>query len=234
MNTPDPPIYTPADGWISARPAVIRLSDVRPGDMLLHVGRNKPMPTLIKAATGSPYTHASMYLGDAQGGEATWPDGVRKYTLKVPKTGHIAVFRSQCGFNAGRVQALREFIDELISQKTQYDLKVCNIWKIRKDQISHELKQIETLEAYFNHGTKPEPYGADGYFCSALVVSCYFALEVLGESMACVDRPELHLPEELGHNVDFGHIVGYLAPADYKIPADDPFANNSPFHSMWP
>ena len=92
---------------------------------------------------------------------------------------------------------------------------------------------METLEAYFTRGQKPGKYGADGYFCSALVVVCYFTVGILGESMECVDRPELLLPEQLGQNVDFGHIVGYLAPAGYQIPSDDPFVNNPTFQSMF-
>jgi len=93
---------------------------------------------------------------------------------------------------------------------------------------------VETLEAYFTQGQKPEAYGADGYFCSALVVACYFTVGILGESMACVDRPELHLPEDLGHNVGFGHIVGYLAADGYEIPSDAPSSTTRHFNSMFP
>jgi hypothetical protein len=233
-NASTPPGQKPSDPWATPKPGRIALAEVRPGDMLLHRGNNKPMRTAIKVAISSPYTHASMYLGDGQGAEATWPQGVRTYQLVVPKSQHIAVFRSQCGFDAQRVQTLKAFVDELVQQKAKYDLKVCAIWKVRKAQVAHELRQFEILEAYFMQGQKPEAYGADGYFCSALLVACYFAVGILSESMACVDRPELHLPEDLGHNVDFGHIVGYLAADGCEIPSDDPFINNPPFHSMFP
>ena len=76
MKTDDPE-QQPSDLLTPPRPGVIGLDQVLPGDMLLHQGTNKLMPTLIKAATGSPYTHASMYVGDGQGTEATWPDGYR-------------------------------------------------------------------------------------------------------------------------------------------------------------
>jgi len=233
MTNADAPSQKCLDPWASSKPRVITLAELQPGDMLLHRGNNKPVRAAIKVATRSPYTHASMYLGDGCVAEATWPQGVRTSKLEVPKGQHVAVFRSQCGFDAERLQILKAFVNELVQQQTQYDLKVCKVWKMKKAKLAHELKQLEVLEAYFTRGEKPEAYGADGYFCSALVVACYFTVGILGESMACVDRPELHLPEDLGHNVDFGHIVGYLAAEGYAIPSDDPFRNNPCFDSMF-
>ncbi len=100
-------------------------SQLLPGDVLLYRPR-KPnvLQRKISSATGSPYTHAMIYLGSKLVAESGVPRGVQKNTLQKSVLGSlcVAVFRTQMGFGPERTKRLREFVDMVRTRGRFYDV----------------------------------------------------------------------------------------------------------------
>ena len=214
-------------------PSVIASSKLRPGDILLHYRSSRKLQTkLIEAATNSPYTHASIYLGEGHVAEAS-PPKVRKVTLEdaIEADSHIAVFRSQCGFDSARVSTLNSFIDELTDKSTWYDIRIIAGFNKRRQQ--HVDNQLEKLADYFSKNAPPNDYVNRVYFCSALVVACYCVVGIIDSSATTIYTPDIYSPGALAEDPTFGHIVGYLADVGYQIPLNDPFINRTNFKKIF-
>ena len=167
-------------------PKLMEIAALRPGDILLHYRAERTKPTKsIEQATGSPYTHASIYLGDGKIAEA-YPPKVRKIALaeSMNVAGHIAVFRSQCGFGDDRVARLNSFKDELTKKVTWYDFTVLKKggkrWQKRWEE--HVSGQLEKLAQYFANSAPPNEHVNRTYFCSALVIACYCVVGIIDSS----------------------------------------------------
>ena len=215
------------------RPTLIDASAVRAGDVLLHYrSKRKGVTAVIESATGSPYTHASICLGDGNLAEAS-PPKIRKAPLAETMTddSHIAVFRSQCGFGHDRAIRLNAFIDQLIQKDTWYDFRGLVGFNRRKE--SHEATQIERLHEFFETKAPPHTLTNRPFFCSALVVACYCAVGIIDDSAAVIYSPDVYSPGALGNEPTFGHILGYLAPAVYEVPATDPFLKNTRYEVLF-
>lgn len=215
------------------RPMLIDASAVRAGDIFLHYrAKRKGVTAAIEAVTGSPYTHASIYLGDGILAEAS-PPKVRRTPLieAMADDSHIAVFRSQCGFGPDRVVRLNAFIDQLIQQHTWYDLRGLASFNRRKTL--HEATQFERLHEFFENNAPPHTLTNRPFFCSALVVACYCAVGIIDDSAAVIYSPDVYAPGALGTEPTFGHILGYLAPTGYEMPATDPFLNNTRYEILF-
>lgn len=214
-------------------PTLIKVSDLRAGDVFLHYrAKRKGVTGAIEAVTGSPYTHASIYLGGDFLAEAS-PPKVRKASLSdaMADGSHIAVFRSQCGFGPDRSARLNAFIDQLIQQNTWYDFRGLMGFNRRKE--SSEATQIERLHEFFENNAPPHNLTNRPYFCSALVVACYCAVEIIDDSAAVIYSPDFYAPGALGNEPTFGHIVGYLATDGYEVPATDPFLKNTRYKILF-
>ena len=101
----------------------LAFEDLLPGDVLLHRAlKPNVIQQKIIASTGSPYTHASIYLGDGKVAEAS-PPSIKKSEIPAAVKGCtcIGVLRSQCGFGGDRPSRLIEFIDELVKNGAKYD-----------------------------------------------------------------------------------------------------------------
>lgn len=215
------------------RPKVIEAPTLRAGDVLLHYrAKRKGVSGVIESVTGSPYTHASIYLGNDTIAEAS-PPKIRKAPLAeaIADDGHVAVFRSQCGFGADRAARLNEFIDQLIQQNTWYDFR-CMLGFNRRKEL-HDTTQFERLHAFFEEKAPPHTLTNRPFFCSALVVACYCAVGIIDDSAAVIYSPDVYSPGALGNEPTFGHILGYLAPAGYEVPGDDPFFNNTRYEILF-
>jgi hypothetical protein len=215
-------------------PGLITMQDLSPGDILLHSSADRKSK-IIQFKLKSPYEHASIYLGNGEIAEATFfsQEQIRRASMSIPEGGHIAVFRCQHAFTSNDVANLIDFIDELISRGTPYDTTV--IWqkKLRKRQQEYIDNSLEIIKKHFEAPQTSPDYLDRPYFCSGLVVGCYFAVGKFGPDIAAIIKPELYLPEDLGGvHFYFGHIVGYLADATYAIPENDPFRRRATYSSQ--
>jgi cell wall-associated NlpC family hydrolase len=98
---------------------IIKPSDLLPGDVLLYrPGKEKIHQRKISEATGSPYTHAAIYLGDGLVAESNFPRGVAKHMLEDAVKGSrcVAVLRSQLCFGGDRPRKLNEFVETVIDK----------------------------------------------------------------------------------------------------------------------
>lgn len=218
---------------LNDHPTLIDTSTVRAGDVFLHYrAKRKGITYVIESATGSPYTHASIYLGDGLLAEASPPKVCKTPLIKaMADDSHIAVFRSQCGFGPDRATRLNAFIDQLIQQSTWYDLLGLVGFSSRKEL--HESTQLDRLHEFFENNAPQHTLTNRPFFCSALVVACYCVVGIIDDCAAVIYSPDVYSPGALGTEPTFGHIFGYLAPAGYEVPADDPFINNTRYEVLF-
>jgi cell wall-associated NlpC family hydrolase len=97
--------------------------DLLPGDVLLYRPRTANLIQCgIMRATGSPYTHAAIYLGDGNIAESVFPQGVTKCALRKSIDGSqcVAILRSQMGFAGDRPANLAKFVSSVIENIKQY------------------------------------------------------------------------------------------------------------------
>lgn len=215
------------------RPGLIDVHDLQAGDVLLHYrAKRKGITAVIESATGNPYTHASIYLGNGMIAEAS-PPKIRKASLTETTAdgGHIAVFRSQMGFGPQRAATLNTFVDQLVERGTWYDFRGLVGFNRRKE--NHEATQIDRLHEFFENSAPPHDLANRPFFCSALVVACYCVVGIIDNSAAVIYSPDIYSPGALGNEPTFGHILGYLAPAGYEVPDEDPFLKNTRYDVLF-
>jgi Permuted papain-like amidase enzyme, YaeF/YiiX, C92 family len=206
----------------AANSLTIRTSDLLPGDFLLFRSiKQKRHQKEISKRIGSPYTHAAIYLGDGDLAEAT-PPRVRITSTAKAITANtcIGVLRTQYGFDGPRPQKLREFIDELISQKAKYDLS--GVLNFTKKNQAYFQDQLDIINRNYGQVTPRDKFIKRSYFCSALVVACYTIVGIIGESAQVAYPPDVLSPASLYRDPTFGWFLGYLSPAGHQVPAQDP------------
>ncbi|MDH2917231.1 MAG: hypothetical protein PXX77_10200 [Gallionella sp.] len=229
MNKPN------ANSYVLGPPGIISTKDLRPGDILLHYGKWwKIVPLLIRRYTGSPYTHASIYLGNGEIAEAT-PPRVRKSQVSkaIKSSKHIAVFRSQLGFGNDCTERLITFVNETLKNKARYDIP--GAWKIRNNgpMLRHAETVHEKLMEFFETNPAPKDQAKDAFFCSAFVVACYCEAGIIDDSARIIFDPKIYSPKGLSEEATFGHVLGYIAKDGYSVPSCDPFLNRSSFREIF-
>ncbi|GEN01728.1 hypothetical protein MRA01_62670 [Methylobacterium radiotolerans] len=206
-----------------ASSTIISENDLEPGDILLYRSLNqKPHQRAISLATGSPYTHASIYLGEGLIAEATVAAGVRIVSLSTQLCGDycVGVLRSQMGFGTIRSGELIRFVQSLVSAGARYDLMSAVAFRYKKQKHLHD--QLDLLKKNFGDFIHEEELIKDSYFCSALVVACYYVVGIIHQSAQIVYPHKLISPADLHRDPTFGWFLGYLLPPGAKIPAGDP------------
>ncbi len=207
----------------------IKPSQLLPGDVLLHrAGKNKPQTNVVSKLTSSPYTHASIYVGNNFIAEAVLPK-IRRQNLSnvLKKCEYIGVLRSQVGFLEERKNILTDFIDQLIKNNAKYDLT--GAIKFSNDRADHFQNEIERISENYGSVTSKEEFEKRKYFCSALIVASYSVVGIIGESAQVAYPPGIFSPGDLYKDVTFGWFLGYLKKKDVKIQDDDPLMN----HTLW-
>lgn len=203
---------------------IISIGDLQAGDVLLHraSAKIKTHQKIIENKTNSPYTHASIYLGNGEIAESILNKGVTKSNLTQERTEKeiIGVLRSQCGFGPERQEILRDFVSELISQNAGYDFSGVRTFNKKNtkhfDDILGEVKR--------NYGTVKSRHdlSKEKYFCSALVVACFYAVGIIGETAQVAYPTDVLSPGDLHRDPTFGWFYGYIGEDPSEIPDDDP------------
>ena len=175
----------------------IKREDLNPGDILLYRTKNKSIASaIIRWWTGSPYSHAAIYLGGGKILEALVP-GIKINPLKIQRGGYIGVIRSQLGFGPERQQILRDFADQLVKNNARYDLRgvlqfVGINSKVYQDNIDAILSGAANIHG--NERTR--------YFCSALVARIWCIVGIADESAWFLFLRDLISPGDIQGDVN--------------------------------
>lgn len=204
----------PTDGNLALQP-----SDLLPGDVLLYRPRSpNVVQRAISSATGSPYTHAAIYLGAGIIAESGVPFGVTRSALQDSLHGSdcIGVLRSQLGFGGDRPNKLNEFVGAVMAHNRFYDFVAAATFS--KRSVDYFANQLEFVRKNYGKVTSHEEFAEQSFFCSAFVVACYAVVGVIGETAQVAYQPNNFSPGHLGEDPTFGWLLGYLIPEGGAIP----------------
>ena len=201
---------------------MIDFPDLLPGDVLVFRAMDPdPLTRRIARSTGSPYTHAAVYLGGMQvleaGGESV---EIRNLERSEKKDTIIGVFRSQFGFGDDRVERLKEFSAILAGNRLAYDTEGLKAFRKTRAKFDDELYD-RLLRDYGKVMTKDE-LERRPYFCSSLVVAVYIACGIIGATAQLAYQPDAFSPADLHRGTTFGWFLGYVTDPANIIPEDDP------------
>ena len=198
-------------------------ADLLPGDVLLYRAHGQKLhQKKISAVTGSPYTHAAIFLGDGLVAESNFPRGVAKRLVQESIEGSrcVAVLRSQLGFDGDRPRQLNEFVDSVLKKSGFYDaIGAVNFGKAAKQ---HQEDQLDFIRHNYGKVTSSDELAKQSFFCSAFVVACYSVAGVIGPSAQVAYVPDMFSPGNLHQDPTFGWVLGYLLPEGGSVPDDDP------------
>lgn len=208
----------PSDGSLT-----LLVADLLPGDVLLYRAKDQKLhQQQISAVTGSPYTHAAIFLGDGQVAESNFPRGIAKRSVEdsIRGSGCVAVLRNQLGFGRDRQRQLNEFVDSVLAMGRFYDfIGAVNFGKATKQ---YGEDQLDFIRLNYGKVTSSDDFAKKKFFCSAFVVACYSVAGVIGPSAQAAYVPEMFSPGSLHQDPTFGWLLGYLVPEGGFVPDDDP------------
>lgn len=154
--------------------------------------------------------------------EATVFAGVRKIEFSTQLQGDycVGVLRSQLGFSQKRTDRLLKFVESLISSGARYDLEGAIAYPGRRQEYLND--QLGEIKRRFGTFTTEKYLEKDSFFCSALVVACYYMVGIIDESAQVLYPHKLISPADLHGDPTFGWFLGYMLPPDATVPAEDP------------
>ncbi len=202
---------------------IVEQADLMPGDVLLYRPHKITIiQQKISEATGTPYTHAAIYLGDGLVAESNFPLGVGERTLTDSIKGCrcVAVLRSQLGFGGDRPQKLRAFVDAVLAHKKLYDF--IDVLKFKSQSAAYFTNQLEFIRENYGKVTLHDEFAEQSFFCSAFVVACYAVVGIIGDTAQVAYQPDNFSPGHLHQDPTFGWLLGFLVPEAGSIPEDDP------------
>jgi hypothetical protein len=220
VSDEEPPIPKNSD-------LILQRSDLLPGDVLLYRPRSANM---IQKKTGSPYTHAAIYLGGGRIAESVPPFGVTKSSLKDSMQGYqcIAVLRSQLGFDGNRSRNLKKFVAAVLGQRKFYNFIA--VASFQKRSAEYFANQLEFVRQNYGKVTSHEKFAEQSFFCSAFVVACYAVVGIIDATAQVAYQPNNFSPGHLGGDPTFGWLLGYLVPEGGAITPDDPLLTQA---TLW-
>lgn len=210
---------------------IVQSADLLPGDVLLYRPRKANIiQSQITRATGSPYTHAAIYLGNGIIADSGIPQGVSKHALEGSLMGSqcVAIFRSQLGFSNERARKLNDFVDNVVETGRFYDL--ISVLNFKNGHAEYFENQLDFIRENYGKVTSDEEFAQMSFFCSAFVVACYAVVGIIDATAQVAYQPNYFSPGHLGLEPTFGWLLGYLVPARCTVPADDPFLRQA---TLW-
>ncbi len=190
---------------------ILNISNLLPGDILLYRPCNPNfIQRKISEKTGSPYTHASIYIGDGLIAEAVFPFGVRICSFKklIKGSGSVAVLRSQTCFSGDRPNKLKIFVQTVQKPKRFYDWISVVTFTCRSEKyFGNQLDFIID-----NYGTYEDNDSLSKrlFFCSCFVVACYSAVGIIDKNAQTAYKPENFSPAHLYKDPTFGWLLGFI------------------------
>jgi hypothetical protein len=194
-------------------------SDLRPGDLLLCRGADKLLDPRnfarkrIRDLTGSPFTHAAIYLGDDEVGDAVPLKGVsvRRLDALLKDAEYMVVLRHPDAWDEERIAGLRQFIEGLQRAGARYNYE--GVKKFQENKDGHAQADLtKKLEDFFANAPADSGFKPDTpFFCSELAVACLVNSGFIDKSAEVVYEPGIHAPGDLARDNTFGFKVGYLS-----------------------
>lgn len=181
---------------------ILEVDALRAGDILLHRPlRRWPHQRLISRVTGSPYTHASIYLGDGTILEAMPFKGVCIRAMAgAGRYERIEIFRLQMTVTDERAQKLKDFARELVRSNAGYNwIGLLNFfWKRSQDVLLEDAKPLVPSAL------------SKRYFCSSVVAAFLFEVGIFDTSLQLLYKEDMLSPGALHTDVSFGWHLGFL------------------------
>ncbi|MCX5572187.1 hypothetical protein [Kaistia nematophila] len=214
---------------------VLKIADLLPGDLLLYRGAHlKIHQRKIAEATGSPYTHAAIFLGDGRVAESSFPSGVGTQYVEQSIKGSrcVAVLRSQLGFGGDRPDRLNKFVDAVLEQRRFYNLIAAV--NFERESMQYFDSHLEIVRENYGKVNSDEEFAQQSFFCSAFVVACYSVVGLIGPTAQIAYLPSAFSPGSLYQDPSFGWLLGYLVPEGGSVPTDDPVLTQATLWSDLP
>lgn len=208
---------------------VLQAKDLIAGDILLFRWIEPDrLARKIAAETGSPYTHAAIYLGNGGIAESVSPNGVVRDDLAgaIAESQYVGVLRSQLGFGGERPALLRGFVDSTIASGMPFHRNaLVSFTDESREFFDNALERVRDNYGQF---TTSAEMAARSYFCSGFVVACLQAVGLIGDSAQAAYPPQYFSPAHLHGDPTFGWLLGFLIPhAGDDVPEDDPLLTHA-------
>lgn len=187
--------------------AVLVPADLRPGDVLLHEpGRQRWYEKGIALATSSPFTHASIYLGDNVIAEARLPRvRVCEITRPMRRERRLCILRQPMELRPDQVIALRTFVDAALQRNARFDYTFPFVFY--GSRLARRVMPIP--RSTVARGPLP-PANRAKYFCTSFVVDAFRAMGLIDHAEARSYRLGSLSAADLLADNKFGGVVGYL------------------------
>lgn len=210
---------------------IVGPADLRPGDVLLFRPRKtNRIQSSIARATGSPYTHAAIYLGDGMIAESVVRRGVSSSALRdlIDSSLCVAVLRSSMGFGDERVRKLMAFVTSVLGNRKFYNF--VSALSFGKRSAEHFETQLDFIRQNYGKVISEQEFAKKSFFCSAFVVACFAVVGIIGETAQVAYQPDYFSPRHLGEDPTFGWLLGFLVPEGGAVPDDDPLPSQA---TLW-
>jgi len=124
------------------------------------------------------------------------------------------------GFGSAREAQLNDFVDLVIENGRQYDFVGALAWPhTNRNFLNSQMSNIARRYGEFNTN---EEIAKSAFFCSALVVACFTAVNIIGATAQVAYPPSAVSPGGLYTDPTFGWLLGFLVPEGNQVPGDDP------------
>ena len=186
---------------------VLMPGDLRPGDVLLHEpGRQRWYEKGIAVATGSRFTHASIYIGDNTIAEARRPR-VRVCDIARPirRERQLCILRQPKTLRREQVAALRSFVHAALQREARFDDAFPFVFYTSR--LARRL--LPATQQPMTHRPLP-PANRAKYFCTSFVIDAFRAMGLIDQAEARPYRLGSHSAADLLADDKFGHVVGFL------------------------
>ena len=219
--------------YIGSMDTLISPESVIAGDVLLCF--DKVLASKAKEETGSNYSHSAICIRQNEIAESDHA-GVKKSCLLEFASDHdaIAILRPHPGcWTPDRVEKLNTFIDAAILRKAKFNIE--GFQNFESTVQNHKENIFIKLEKYFAGDLLPNNPEKPEYFCSELVVACFYYCQILTDSAAIYYQPDAHRTGKLSKDPTFGLFVGHLEVYDgFEVPKEDEFLTTGRYHDVYP
>lgn len=188
--------------------------DLRPGDVMLHEpGVQRWYEKGIAIATGSRFTHASIYIGDQMIAEARAPRvRVCKIARPMRRERQLCILRQSTPLRNGQILALRAFVQAALQRETRFDYAFPFVF------YGNRLvrRVLPAVQQTMPRSPLP-PANRPKYFCTSFVVDAFRAMGLIDQSEARPYRLGSHSAADLLADDKFGKVVGFLQTTTMNI-----------------
>lgn len=182
--------------------------DLKAGDILLHQPANpKWYEKGIAWCTGSPYTHASIFIGDDTIAEARLPK-VRTCSIRRPirRENALCVLRRNSELTAKQVESLLAFVENALRREARFDFAFPYTYYSRR-----LMYKVSNGSRTAVQKGRLEPVNCDRYFCTSFIVDSFYAMGLIDRSEQGSYRLGRHAPADFLTDDKFGYVLGHIA-----------------------